>query len=269
MDPKSTTLAVGIILIGIFSLLQLRTGGTFSIEPLYLLPIGAIAWVWNRSLGLAMAGIAGVVGVLTATTTVWDAFMRALSLGIFAWVLPSVKREWIAREQESQIDFLTRTANKQSFMDSASQEIQRALRYQHPFTVAYLDVDNFKFINSRFGHNAGDSLLRAVGQTVRGKIRATDLVARMGEDEFALLLPETQSEAAQIVVSRIQKFLLDAMEKNEWPVTFSVGVMTFLQAPASAQELLEKVISLTAAVKQSGKNAVRHEVIGSTAPFRS
>ena len=72
----------------------------------------------------------------------------------------------------------------------------RAGRYVRPLTMAYLDIDNFKTINDTLGHSTGDKLLRAVAQNIRMTLRKTDLVTRIGGDEFALLLPETDQEAA-------------------------------------------------------------------------
>ncbi|MEK7877363.1 MAG: SulP family inorganic anion transporter, partial [Pseudomonadota bacterium] len=105
-------------------------------------------------------------------------------------------------------------------------------------------------------------LLRMAAQTIQSKIRSSDLIARLGGDEFALLLPETQSEAAQIVVKRIHRFLLDLAQRNEWPVTFSFGVATFLRPPESVEEMIKKADALMVAAKNSGGNTVRHEIIG-------
>ncbi len=81
-------------------------------------------------------------------------------------------------------------------------EYKRSLRYGHCLTLAYLDLDNFKEINDRLGHYAGDKLLRLIAQTIQKQIRETDTIARIGGDELALLLPETNYETGQAKLKR-------------------------------------------------------------------
>ena len=81
----------------------------------------------------------------------------------------------------------------------------------------------FKAVNDTLGHNTGDALLKAVSKTIKNNIRATDTPARLGGDEFVLLLPETEAEAARNFVHKLNKLLLNVMQKNNWKVTFSMG----------------------------------------------
>lgn len=271
-QPQLSATAFGLFLVGVLAILDTLNGPDLSLELFYLLPISVVAWFAGRRTGILMS-VAGTAAWFLARHATglkpidsflpfWDALSK---LGFFlaaACTLPSLKREWELLKESGRTDYLTSACNRNSFETFANLEIHRSLRYQHPFTVVYLDIDKFKFVNERFGHNMGDTLLRAVAQTIKGKIRTSDILARMGGDEFALLLPETQSEAAQIVVRRIQRHLLDAAQKNEWPVSFSFGVATFLRPPESVHELIRKADALLVAAKSSGGNNVRHEVIG-------
>src|SRR4030042_6961301 len=121
-------------------------------------------------------------------------------------------------------DFLTGIPNRQAFFEIAGIEINRCRRHGYPLTIAYIDCDNFKVINDRFGHQTGDNLLCSVANTLQKSIRVTDIVARLGGDEFAILLPETGYEPAEVVIRKIQKILLDFMQKNEWTIIFRFGV---------------------------------------------
>ncbi len=158
------------------------------------------------------------------------------------------------------IDNVTGVTNRKAFYNLAALEIDRSRRYKHPFTVAYLDIDNFKLVNYRSGLTIGDSLLHSVGETIRSHIRDVDLVSRLGGDEFAILLPETGAEPSQIVISRLRSQLLDAMKKNDWSVTFSFGVVTFVNPPDSVEEMIKKASVLMYSAKNSGANVIDQEI---------
>src|SRR6266700_3684873 len=104
-------------------------------------------------------------------------------------------------------DDLTHVENRRAFYEDAGREFERARRYNHPFTLAYFDVDDFKEVSDRFGHQLGDGILRLVAETARESVRASDLVARLGADQFALLLPEAGADAASAVIRKLQEAL--------------------------------------------------------------
>jgi len=99
-------------------------------------------------------------------------------------------------EREADADPLTGLANHRAFHDRLRTEVERAQRYGRPLSLACLDVDGFKDVNDQFGHQAGDKVLREVAARLTTVARSADLVARIGGDEFAILLPETTAEAA-------------------------------------------------------------------------
>jgi diguanylate cyclase (GGDEF)-like protein len=141
-------------------------------------------------------------------------------------------------------------------------EINRARRYEHPFTVVCIDLDNFKIVNDCFGHSTGDILLRLVARTLQQNIRATDTVARLGGDEFAILLPETGQNVAEVILQRVQKINLDIMRRHGWPVTLSIGVVTFTSPPSTVDETLRISDQLMYSAKNNGKNSIQYEVFG-------
>ena len=142
--------------------------------------------------------------------------------------------------------------------DLVQSEIDRLQRYQHPLTLAYIDLDNFKTVNDQLGHVTGDQVLRAVVSSVKKNIRRTDIVARLGGDEFALLLPETNQESARVVLSKVQDGLLEEMRINNWPVTVSIGVLTCRVAPPSTDALVSMADELMYSVKHDGKNGIKY-----------
>jgi diguanylate cyclase (GGDEF)-like protein len=105
-------------------------------------------------------------------------------------------------------------------------------------------INNFKQVNDRFGHSTGDLLLKLIVEIASQNIRNTDLFGRMGGDEFVLLLPETNYQAARIVLTRVQQDLLKTMTERSWPVGFSIGAITFINQPNSSEAMLERVDKL-------------------------
>ena len=161
-------------------------------------------------------------------------------------------------------DYLTGAFNGRSFGETAAAEIARARRHSHPFSVAYIDVDDFKQINDRQGHSAGDRLLKTVADGLRRNVRGVDTVARIGGDEFAVLMPETDARAAQVAMRRTRRRLLEEARRAGWPVTISVGVVTFDHAPDSVDDLLRAADDVMYSAKRGGKNALRHTTAAAT-----
>ena len=129
---------------------------------------------------------------------------------------------------------------------------------RRPYTVAYIDLDHLKTINDEHGHATGDLVLKTVVDTIRKQIRNGDLLARLGGDEFAILLTDMDEADAKRIVPRLQLALLKQMKTNEWEITFSIGVLTFLTMPASADSMISLANALMYEVKTDGRNAIKY-----------
>ena len=117
-------------------------------------------------------------------------------------------------------------------------------------------------VNDTLGHGTGDRVLRLVVETMEHGTRSNDVVARLGGDEFAILLPETGAGQAGGAIDHLQGALLAAMDEHDWPVTFSIGLATFDEPPASADEMIKVADKLMYSVKDTTKNAIRASVVG-------
>ena len=163
----------------------------------------------------------------------------------------------LAAEKElSRSDPLTGLPNRRAFYEVALAEADRARRYRHPLSLAYLDVDNFKQVNDDYGHDAGDELLVRVAEVLRRNLRNNDTVARLGGDEFAMLLPETPASATDAVIGKLQAKLDYAAIDNDWPVNFSIGMITFTSPPTDVDEMLRAADQLMYSVKRDRKSRV-------------
>jgi diguanylate cyclase (GGDEF)-like protein len=279
-QSKAALTALGVGLVAVTGILQYLTAPNLSFLVYYLVPVALAAWFvgkWPSILiaatSAAASAVAGVAATLRdapgpPTFTVPYSIVSA-QFGFFlitlAYVLTALKVAFDRADRLARTDYLTGVANHRSFAERANAELDRARRYERPFSLCYIDVDNFKGVNDRLGHGAGDGLLRVVAETVRGQIRASDVIARLGGDEFAILLPEAAYEAAQVVVAKVHESLGELARQRGWPVTFSMGVVTCLEPPDSVEGLIKAADRLMYAVKRGGKGSIRHEILGKSA----
>lgn len=199
---------------------------------------------------------------------VWNGVVRfatlALVSSLVARLHASVRRErWLART-----DPLTGAANARTFYEMATAETERAGRTRRPLTLAYLDLDNFKQLNDRLGHTTGDEALVRVVQLVQGHLRGLDLLARLGGDEFALLLPETGPEGAAALLGRLQEVLSQEMAQRGWPVSLSVGAVTFLRPAWDVDRMVQRADAVMYQAKRKGKGRVELAVVREGLAFR-
>jgi diguanylate cyclase (GGDEF)-like protein len=144
-------------------------------------------------------------------------------------------------------------------------ELRRARRYERPLSIAIVDLDDFKQVNDRFGHGAGDGVLRRAAERMKESTRESDVVARWGGDEFLLLLPESDAAAAQAVCDRILARLADpepGAEDGDGQVRASIGIATAAggESAPDVDTLLRTADDALYAVKRSGKGrAIVHE----------
>ena len=163
-------------------------------------------------------------------------------------------------EALSVTDDLTRLYNSRYLNRALRRETKRASRNGRPLSLLFLDLDGFKMVNDNHGHLAGSKALAETATIVRGCARETDVVARFGGDEFALILPDTGQEGAVAVATRIRdrvgaaQFL--AEEGLSLHLTVSVGVATLPDSVGSAEELLRAADAAMYQVKASGKNGI-------------
>lgn len=155
------------------------------------------------------------------------------------------------------LDPLTGLKNRRAFQERLAAELAAALRLGDPLSLLLADIDFFKAINDSYTHIVGDAVLRQVGQTLLGSVRASDLVARFGGEEFALLLPRTDRGGAVELAERLRAAVA-ASCPEDIPVTISVGVATLGEACATELDLLLAADQAMYRSKARGRNAVSH-----------
>jgi diguanylate cyclase (GGDEF)-like protein len=176
------------------------------------------------------------------------------------WVLHLVLQVERAHEQlriQSNVDHLTGIFNRRYFMDRLREEIDRSMRHGSSFAVAFIDVDNFKRINDEHGHLSGDEILRQLTQICSKQIREMDTLARIGGEEFALLLPQTTAEDAAHLVERLRANVAATRAKigDGWlDVTVSIGLASSCRDALDVNAILRRADEALYAAKRQGKN---------------
>jgi len=164
-------------------------------------------------------------------------------------------------EELSSRDGLTGLYNRREFEARLREETQRARRYAKPLSVMLLDIDHFKNVNDRYGHQAGDETLIAVADLIRLSARPMDAVCRYGGEELAVILPETDASGAGIVAERIRASVAESLtttpQGDEIQVTVSIGFATFPQDGDTGSGLVKAADDALYAAKQEGRNLVR------------
>ncbi len=277
-QPKSFLTVLGILLCVILGVIDYITGYEISFSIFYLLPVSLVAWFVGRQPAIYISILSALIWLLADLSSghtyshyaipLWNSIMR---LGFFltgAYFLTAIRKLLDHVTELSRRDPLTGVASRRHFYDLAESEINRLKRYGHPFTVCYIDIDNFKQINDTFGHDEGDNLLTQIAESIRSNMRRTDVVGRLGGDEFALLMPETGADAALNVVDKVLD-LQDLSQKRGLAITLSIGMVVYLSPPENVDAMIKRADALMYSVKTGGKNNIKYEIVGRAGTDRS
>ena len=158
-------------------------------------------------------------------------------------------------------DHLTRLYNRRFFMNRAAEEIARSLRHQAPLSVLMVDIDHFKHFNDAYGHATGDRVLQTVAQAMQDALRNSDICARHGGEEFAVLLPNTPGENAYYVADRVRRTVSGTRYTGlgipaEVNITISVGVATCPRDATALDQLMELADQALYRAKEKGRDQV-------------
>jgi len=247
LEARSATIAILCILsIGAIFLVDLSIGKEIWLHILYVFPIGVLA--------LSCAGITPVViGVLLSLvclvlTPLSYGLPRAavaanILIALAAYTLVAVltrlaRSSSIAMEILATTDALTGLHNRRSFEELAEQEIARNMRYGSPFSLVLLDLNQFKLLNDSRGHGVGDEALRLFADVLRANIRRVDFAARIGGDEFAIMMPGADGNNCATLCKDLSSIIVDRMKEAGFALTASVGYVCSHDAPNSSLTVL-------------------------------
>lgn len=269
-SPRQGMLLGGCLIL-IIGLLDGLTGYQLRFGIFYLLPIFLVTWTAGYRSGLLFSLLSALLSLMIDLDVgksldhpfidAWSFLVTLTFYLVMVMLLHSFQQALQTAEHLARCNSLTGIANRHAFFEAAARDSARCRRYYQPLTIIYLDCDGFKAVNDAWGHQVGDTLLRMVGTTLQQHIRASDIAARLGGDEFAVLLPDIAALAAHVASVRLREELLLAMQQHGWPVTFSLGVVTFLSPPGDVDTLVRQADDLMYQVKRQGKNAIATLII--------
>jgi diguanylate cyclase (GGDEF)-like protein len=231
-----------------------RVAGTLFATEALLMLVFELMWPYVRTwhhLYLDTWLLAMTVGL-----TVYCCHVRPLDRRLNETLL-ELDRARSDAEHLSRTDPLTGLLNRREFFAQCDREWQRCSRTGSPLSCIMLDLDFFKSINDKYGHLAGDTALRRVGQVLEASSRTVDAVCRYGGEEFALLLPETDLADAAIVAERLRKEIADVcvpFDGRSISLTASLGVATRTPRTSGMDELIHRADSALMTAKCSGRN---------------
>ena len=262
--PPALVFGLSVAYILAVATLDWYTGPAIFLSLFYLPAIAISAWYGNRLLAHAAAVLAGVSWMVGTRAweaygidvAIWNAAIAVATFMVVAKIIVDLNQTMARIHEQATTDSLTGALNRRAFMDRLNTEIELQRRHGLPFSVAYCDLDDFKEINDRFGHQVGDEVLRTFVDVCRGRLRKTDIVGRVGGDEFALLLFGATEAASLDALKKLRADVLQKLQDRGWPLTISVGVAAFAAAPANAEEVIGKADEVMYRAKRGGKNAI-------------
>jgi len=259
--------AVFYSLLFLISYVDYLFGAELSFSLFYLIPIAAISWLQGVKYGFASSVIAAILweiadyksGTIYSSvfTQYWNWGVRFGFFIIFNMLIGQLKIVMDREKEKAVTDPLTGLSNRRAFHDLAEFELRRARRYNHNFALAYIDLDNFKEVNDTYGHLEGDELLKSVALQLRNSARATDIVARIGGDEFVVMFTEVDLEQSEKAIDKIFTSLKSLVNTHGWNVTVSIGLVFFEKYPEVVSEMVKSADDLMYEVKYSGKNSIK------------
>lgn len=168
----------------------------------------------------------------------------------------AIEQRLLEQQQLALLDMLTQLPNRQAYEQRLQQEYERWKRYGRPLAMAVCDIDHFKTINDNFGHLSGDKVLRVIAKTLAKRLRKTDFVARFGGEEFVVLMPETDQQAALQTIETIREAVANCpfhFREKPLTITLSAGVAVF-SGNASPEQIFERADTALYQAKQNGRN---------------
>ena len=195
----------------------------------------------------------------------WNTGVRLCFFALVVY-LAHVQRSLTVEKTKSNTDALTGLLNRRGFERKASLALNLCHRHERPLSVLYADCDNFKAINDTMGHPVGNLLLQTVGKVLSRETRSFDVAARLGGDEFAILMPETDQEHACLLVERLRRRLQEAMQDKNWPVTISMGLVTYCTPPSTLHEVMREADRLMYRAKALNKGGLDSAVFADERP---
>jgi diguanylate cyclase (GGDEF)-like protein len=242
------------------------------LHAFYLVVVALAAWFLERAwaFGYAVLGsglwllldLIGSPAMWDPLVSAWNGLSLLLVLAFSAFVVGELREAMRRGRALARVDELTGVGNSTMFYDAARREIERSRRNGSVITVAYFDVDGFDRVVASQGAGSADRLLKVVASSMSDVIRSTDLLARLHDDEFGALFPDTDRVAAGAVLLKVSEQVLEALKESSWDAALRMGAVTFVEPPKSVNDMRRAMEDVLHDARQGGRNVVEHRVFG-------
>lgn len=268
---------IAVLSTGVFAYLnyELKTQG-LDMFFFFLVPTLVASVFAGRVAGFTVATVGVIFWILADVLVVWpetlqqkerlpiiiliNTITRLGSLLMIAYFTGRIRALIRQNRTTAHIDQLTGAYNRAGFFDAANRELSRDVRYNRSVSIARIDIKDFKKINEKFGNRIGDLLLQTMVRILKRNLRSSDIVSRVGSDEFAILFSETGKDAVK-VMEKIQHKILDIVGKNGWPISLNTGIVSCTEVHDSVESLLEKADELMNQARIAGTNVIKSKVL--------
>lgn len=259
-----------ILFVLVIGYLHYLVGMAYEFYLLFLMPMLCVSWYFSRNAAYSVVVFILIVwgvgdallmgGIPDKSSLIFNSVVRLIVFLSAARLLMLLRTLFDRESKFAREDGLTGLLNRREFYELGERVLASANRQSIPVSIVFVDVDKFKEINDSFGHDTGDRLLTLVANTMKTSVRSTDVVGRVGGDEFALILPDLNGGSALAFVEKLQNALLDVMKTEQWPATFSIGIASFQKSPKHLEAAVTKADSLMYCVKRSGRNKITQQI---------
>jgi diguanylate cyclase (GGDEF)-like protein len=250
------------------------TGYEFAWSIFYFIPIYFSAWYGKKSISILIAILSGIIWLIADIYSghpysniiipYFNGLVRTTTFLLFAFLFSKIKEISQKEKELARRDVLTGLLNSRGFYEYLNNEIERFKRYKSPFTIVYMDIDNFKQLNDTIGHLEADKIIKEIACEIRNHFRSADIIARLGGDEFCFLLVETDYQKAKLAMDKLKDKLLSFVSDKNLPITFSYGVATFENDLSIKNLIPYEVVKIADDLmyesKKNGKNKITHKV---------
>lgn len=256
--------AAAIVLLFLAMLSDLMFGLHPAYKHILYLPLWFGAWFIGRR-PAALLAVAASIWICIAPIVDGQKYSSGMTTGTVVaiimfnfgtWVIGRLHSVYAREKQRARIDALTGCLNTRGFYEAAESALDSIREQFRPFALFYVDLDNFKQLNDTVGHLEADKALKLLGRSLKSQTRTEDLVARVGGDEFVVVLAGIGADMAFAAADRLQrKIQLDLVRKG-FDISLSVGCLAFNEAPESVQSAVQMADQIMYAAKRSGKAKV-------------
>ena len=266
---KTTAFALAISAWILIALLDSQITFEIGFSIFYLIPISLATYYGGFRQGLVISLLSALAWGFNDWYTghryanhwmpLWNIFMRLGYYILHSYMLRRYTTLLAYTSSLAYTDTLTGAFNTRYLARHIARLRETGRTAKQPVTLAYIDLDNFKEVNDTHGHDEGDQVLRVLAEETRKTIGENDIFARLGGDEFVVVIPERDFTAAKQIIEQLAMNVLAAFRRRGWPVTLSIGALTYNHAAKIPVSPMQQVDQLMYKVKKTGKAAIRHQ----------